>query len=117
MFLVRLRLKSVSNIKKITSSMKMVSAAKYARAERDLKAAKPYGEGAAGTYRIINTLNCFIAEEPHLVIAFEDVCIQILFVVNPFFNCGDICKCLQSHLYSTNLYQVMSQVRINNTVQ
>lgn len=28
--------------------MKMVSAAKYARAERDLKVARPYGLGAKG---------------------------------------------------------------------
>merc|ERR1711981_1081475 len=31
-------------------SMKMVSAAKYARAERDLKAARPYGTGAKAFY-------------------------------------------------------------------
>lgn len=43
---ISMRLKSVKNIQKITQSMKMVSAAKYARAERDLKAARPYGEGA-----------------------------------------------------------------------
>merc|ERR1719499_1931152 len=30
--------------------MKMVSAAKYARAERDLKAARPYGDGAQAFY-------------------------------------------------------------------
>uniref|UniRef100_A0A1W7RAX5 F-ATPase gamma subunit n=1 Tax=Hadrurus spadix TaxID=141984 RepID=A0A1W7RAX5_9SCOR len=41
---IRLRLKSVKNIQKITQSMKMVSAAKYARAERDLKPARPYGQ-------------------------------------------------------------------------
>lgn len=34
---ISIRLKSVKNIQKITQSMKMVSAAKYARAERDLK--------------------------------------------------------------------------------
>jgi len=37
------RLKSVTNIQKITKSMKMVSAAKYARAERELRLARPYG--------------------------------------------------------------------------
>lgn len=45
---VRMRLKSVKNIQKITQSMKMVSAAKYARAERDLKSARSFGEGAQG---------------------------------------------------------------------
>lgn len=48
--IISLRLKSVKNIQKITQSMKMVSAAKYARAERDLKAARPYGQGAQAFY-------------------------------------------------------------------
>lgn len=47
---IRLRLKSIKNIQKITQSMKMVSAAKYARAERDLKSARPFGEGAQSFY-------------------------------------------------------------------
>ena len=46
--LVSIRLKSVKNIQKITKSMKMVSAAKYAKAERELKPARAYGEGAYG---------------------------------------------------------------------
>ena len=48
--LIAMRLKSVTNIQKITMSMKMVSAAKYARAEKDLKAARPLGEAAAVFY-------------------------------------------------------------------
>ena len=47
---IAIRLRSVKNIQKITQSMKMVSAAKYARAERDLKAARPYGDGAQAFY-------------------------------------------------------------------
>merc|ERR1711997_916727 len=47
---IAIRLKSVKNIQKITQFMKMVSAAKYARAERDLKAARPYGVGAQSFY-------------------------------------------------------------------
>merc|ERR1711884_361362 len=47
---IAIRLKSVKNIQKITQSMKMVSAAKYAKAERDLKAARPYGEGSQAFY-------------------------------------------------------------------
>jgi len=42
---IRLRLRSVMNIQKITKSMKMVSAAKYARAQRELKPARVYGTG------------------------------------------------------------------------
>ena len=49
--IIAMRLKSVKNIQKITQSMKMVSAAKYARAERDLKAARPYGDGAQSFYK------------------------------------------------------------------
>jgi len=47
---ISLRLKSVTNIQKITQSMKMVSAAKYARAERELKLARPFGQGAQAFY-------------------------------------------------------------------
>lgn len=39
---IRVRLNSVKNIQKITQSMKMVSAAKYARAERDLQKARSF---------------------------------------------------------------------------
>lgn len=46
--LVTIRLKSIKNIQKITKSMKMVAAAKYARAERQLKPARVYGNGAVG---------------------------------------------------------------------
>ncbi|XP_046980052.1 ATP synthase subunit gamma, mitochondrial [Schistocerca americana] len=47
---ISIRLKSVKNIQKITQSMKMVSAAKYTKAERELKQARPYGEGAKQFY-------------------------------------------------------------------
>jgi F-type H+-transporting ATPase subunit gamma len=47
---ISLRLKAIKNIQKITKSMKMVSAAKYAKAERDLKGARAYGEGAQSFY-------------------------------------------------------------------
>lgn len=42
---ISIRLKSVKSIQKITQSMKMVSAAKYNRAERDLRQARPLGIG------------------------------------------------------------------------
>lgn len=41
---IRVRLNSVKNIQKITQSMKMVSAAKYARAERDLHKARSFSD-------------------------------------------------------------------------
>ncbi len=47
--LVSIKIKSVTNIEKITKSMKMVSAAKYQISERELKPARTYGSGAQGT--------------------------------------------------------------------
>ena len=49
---VSIRLKSVKNIEKITKSMKMVSAAKFQLAERELKPARSYGEGAQGVHHL-----------------------------------------------------------------
>ena len=43
---ISFRLKSVKNIQKITKSMKMVAAAKYAKAEPELKCVQAYGIGA-----------------------------------------------------------------------
>ena len=43
---ISMRLKSVTSIQKITKSMKMVSAAKYARAERGLKDSRINGKGS-----------------------------------------------------------------------
>ncbi|CAH8460718.1 unnamed protein product [Schistosoma bovis] len=48
---IAVRLRSVKNIQKITASMKMVSASKFARAERDLRPARPYGYGARAFYQ------------------------------------------------------------------
>uniref|UniRef100_A0A8C0ITJ1 ATP synthase subunit gamma n=1 Tax=Chelonoidis abingdonii TaxID=106734 RepID=A0A8C0ITJ1_CHEAB len=50
MLVVTRRLKSIKNIQKITKSMKMVAAAKYARAERELKPARVYGVGSLALY-------------------------------------------------------------------
>ncbi|CAD6191351.1 unnamed protein product [Caenorhabditis auriculariae] len=51
---ISIRLKSVKNIQKITKSMKMVAAAKYAKAERELKGARAYGVGAKAFFDNIN---------------------------------------------------------------
>ena len=45
---VSIRIKSVTNTAKITKSMKMVSAAKFKIAERELVPARVYGSGAQG---------------------------------------------------------------------
>ncbi|XP_072931432.1 ATP synthase subunit gamma, mitochondrial-like [Epargyreus clarus] len=47
---VSLRLKSIKNIQKITKTMKMVSASKFTKAERELHAARPFGYGPRKFY-------------------------------------------------------------------
>ncbi|CAH2103477.1 unnamed protein product [Euphydryas editha] len=47
---VSLRLKSVKNIQKITKTMKMVSASKFTKAERELVSARPFGYGPQKFY-------------------------------------------------------------------
>ncbi|XP_071961701.1 ATP synthase subunit gamma, mitochondrial-like [Antedon mediterranea] len=44
------RLKSVKNIQKITKSMKMIAAARYTKAERELKPSRNYGAGPLEFY-------------------------------------------------------------------
>jgi len=52
---ISIRLKSVKNIQKITKSMKMVAAAKYAKAERELRGARSFGQGAQVFYDNLET--------------------------------------------------------------
>lgn len=65
---VRIKLKSVTNIQKITKTMQMVSASKYARAERELKPARVYGTGAAAVFEKAE-LEADEAKPNHLIIA------------------------------------------------
>lgn len=66
---ISLRLKSVKNIQKITQSMKMVSAAKYSRAERELKIARPFGQGASAFYEKAEIQSPEDTSVPTLVLA------------------------------------------------
>jgi len=66
---ISLRLKSVKNIQKITQSMKMVSAAKYARAERELKLARPYGIGSQAFYTNAEVKGPEEGDAPKLILA------------------------------------------------
>lgn len=79
---ISMRLKSVTNIQKITQSMKMVSAAKYARAERELRQARPYGDGVkvnpSGTFE--KCVRSTSRVESFLVILFHlFLCLQAFF--------------------------------------
>jgi len=65
---VRIKLKSVTNIQKITKTMQMVSASKYARAERELKPARVYGTGAKAVFEAAE-LEQDPSKPNHLIIA------------------------------------------------
>lgn len=69
---ISIRLKSVKNIQKITKSMKMVAAAKYAKAERELKGARAYGEGARTFYDNIAEEGQNLAKKRILVLMTSD---------------------------------------------
>ena len=43
-----IRIKSVTNIQKITKTMNMISAAKYAKAAKELDSARSFGAAGAG---------------------------------------------------------------------
>lgn len=53
---IKNRIRSVTNTKKITQSMKIVSASKYVRAQEDLKSARPMGEGVEYFYEEIEVV-------------------------------------------------------------
>jgi F-type H+-transporting ATPase subunit gamma len=65
---ISIRLKSVKNIQKITKSMKMVSAAKFARAERELRPARPFGEGAQAFYNRVDLNDKTPKKGDHLMV-------------------------------------------------
>lgn len=66
---ISLRLKSVKNVQKITQSMKMVSAAKYSRAETELKRAKAFGEGSQAFYQKADVQAPEDPKSPKLILA------------------------------------------------
>jgi len=66
------RLKSVKSIQKITKSMKMVSAAKYAKAEKELKLVRPFGSAINVFDRQVDLplkLDEIEARKKHLIVA------------------------------------------------
>ncbi|VDP24042.1 unnamed protein product [Soboliphyme baturini] len=65
---VSIRLKSVKNIQKITQSMKMVAAAKYNRAERELRPARQYGQGSLGLLDHIKVTEELPQKSNHIII-------------------------------------------------
>ncbi|ORY97689.1 ATP synthase F1, gamma subunit [Syncephalastrum racemosum] len=52
---IQLRLKSVSNIEKITKSMKMIASTKVTKAQRGMEAARAYGEASTAVYKNAET--------------------------------------------------------------
>ncbi|KAF8563881.1 hypothetical protein P879_06810 [Paragonimus westermani] len=65
---IAVRLRSVKNIQKITASMKMVSTSKFSRAERELRAARPYGMGARAFYESIDVSAPDIQPKPNTLL-------------------------------------------------
>lgn len=65
---IAVRLRSIKNIQKITASMKMVSTSKFARAERELRAARPYGRGARAFYESTKLTSAEDANKPSTVL-------------------------------------------------
>ncbi|KAJ8047692.1 ATP synthase subunit gamma, mitochondrial [Holothuria leucospilota] len=65
---IQTRLKSVKNIQKITQSMKMIAAARYTKAERELKPVRLYGDGATALYSAAE-VEALDQKENHLIIA------------------------------------------------
>lgn len=51
---LRIRLRAVTNIQKITKSMKMIAAVKYNKAERELRLARPFGVSAQTFYKALD---------------------------------------------------------------
>jgi len=58
-----IRLKAVTNIQKITKTMKMISAAKFAQASKSIIPARAYGEGALSVYEKANIVPSTSAQQ------------------------------------------------------
>lgn len=65
---IAIRLRSVKNIQKITASMKMVSTSKFARAERELRAARPFGEGSKAFYEFTDLAPTEVHPKPDTIL-------------------------------------------------
>jgi len=123
---ISIRLKSVKNIQKITQSMKMVSAAKYTRAERELKQARPYGEGSKQFYEKAEIATAPTEESKKLYLAITSdrglcgavhtgVARQIRFDINADPNIKVICvgdksRAILQRLYSKNIIMVANEI-------
>lgn len=125
--MISLRLKSVKNIQKITQSMKIVSAAKYSRAERDLRAARPYGLGAQQFFEKTEIQNDEKAEPKKLFIAVTSdrgLCGAVHTGVaryirnelskddtnSKIFCVGDKSRAILSRLYGKNILMVANEI-------
>merc|ERR1712037_731803 len=90
---------------KITMSMKMVSAAKYARAEKDLKAARPLGE-AAGVFYSQAEVSCDKEQPKNLYVAITPDA-----AANTKVICvGDKSRAFMARYFPKNLIMVGSEI-------
>ncbi|XP_015585227.1 ATP synthase subunit gamma, mitochondrial-like [Cephus cinctus] len=65
---IKNRIRTVSNTKKITQTMRLVSAAKYSRAERELSSARPIGRGATEFFELAG-IHTPAKVDPQLIVA------------------------------------------------
>jgi len=122
---VRLQLKSITNIQKITKTMQMVSAAKYSRAERELKPARVYGAGAAAMAEKAE-LEADETQPNHLIVAISSdrgLCggihsgvakaIRALLADQPdtkLVICGEKAKSILQRTHASNIILSMSEL-------
>ncbi|KAI9360477.1 ATPase, F1 complex, gamma subunit domain-containing protein [Zopfochytrium polystomum] len=69
---IQLRLKSISNIEKITKSMKMIASTKVTKAQRAMESARVYGASAAAIYKHAETTDPEEAKPPVVVAVSSD---------------------------------------------
>ncbi len=104
---IRTRITSVKNTQKITSAMKMVSAAKLKRAEDSFKEASPY---ATKLKQVVSTLSSRFQEEDHPLFAKSDGNrTAVILVTSDRGLCGgfnsNLCKALSNRLNEEKIDQ------------
>jgi len=124
---VRIKLKSIKNIQKITKTMQMVSAAKFSRADRELQPARIYG-GAAKALSEKAGLEGDDSKPNHLIVAISSdrgLCggihsgvskgIKALIADKPDANikvvvCGDKAKAILMRTHASNILCSFSEL-------
>lgn len=78
---ISIRLKSVRNIQKITKSMKMVSAAKYNKAERELRVIFFFSNILENTLYFKNCISCCFLNNPYVVKSLHNNSFHVIYIL------------------------------------